>query len=522
MVTPMLIRKLTVSSLLLLLILALVRCGFPESFQGISWNSEFKIPLLNRFYHIFELEEESANFFIEENEFYIIYEDSVESTSASSEIKLNPGSSEITQVAGAEEGTLITVSVDESGIDTEDIDLIYGILEEGTISIEIIDPRPELEELNITFLSILDEVGEPLQVDIADFGISSYHYDIAHYSIGSQDGGEIIDELEFYVETTSQEFFYDLVYLRIFFENPLYFHYFEGYLVEKKVNLNEHVLDNDINNPVNISNAFQFEEGILEMTFINELGFDGQFVGTFTGFNYKDNKTYSLDITREDDVFLNRAIEAGVPETTTVLIDKPEVIDLINIFPEKMRLENAYMMLGNRDETPGFAYAADKSSGNFKITTPAFFRVSNETIIPDEVFSLQITENNRDYIDEYTESLSLFLTMENTLPLGLSVDLYFSESPDTLNIYNPEASSGIQTIKFADNYVSASFIGSEPTVTSNEFLLEREDIELFLNETVYYALKITFDESEGSIRILPEHYMQVIGQLNVNLNMEIE
>ena len=518
----MLVKKISVLSLLFLLLLALVRCGFPESFQGISWNSEFNIPLVNRFYHIFELEEESSNFFIEGDDIYIIYEDEVESEAASSEIKLNPGSSEITQVAGSEEGTLITVSVDESGIDTEDIDLIYGTIEEGIISIEIIEPRPELEALNITFLSITDDEGEPLQVDIEDFNTSHYHYDITGYSIGEKESGEIIDELEFYVETASQEFYYDLVYLRIFFEEPLYFQYFEGYLIDKKVHLSEHVLNNDINNPINISNAFQFEEGTLEMTFINELGFDARFIGTFTGINEKDDKTYSLEITREDEVILNRASNTGVPETTTVIIDRPEVLDLINIFPEKMRLENAYMIIGNLDQTPGFAFAADKSSGSFKITAPAFFRVNNQTIIPDEVFSLQITENNREYLDTYTETIALYLTMENSLPLGLSVDIYFSESPDTLDIYYPEISPAIQTIKFADNYVSASFTGSEPTVTSNEFFLDREDIELFLKETVYYALKITFDESTDSIRILPEHYMHIIGRLEVNLNIEIE
>ncbi len=515
------IKKTFIAILLLITTLFLIKCAIPEDFTGLSWNSNFNIPLINKTYNIFDLEDDS-HFVVEDDDIYLIYYDELESDVAASEIKINPKTTAEVPVSAIDTGTLIPLYIDESGIDLEDIDLISGILEQGIFQIELIDPRPELEELLITFLDFYDQEGLPFQITIDDFTTPIHCYDLSGYSVGDPDGDEVMDYLMFYVQTESQVFFPDMVYIRIFFDEPIYFEFFRGHLSNKKIRLDDKILDNDLNFPINISNAMEFEEASLEMTFNNEFGFDTQFVGTLTGFNDKDHKTYSLLITQHDQVIFNIAEEPGLPITTTVTISKPEVTELINIFPELLQIEDSHLVLQNLDQTPGFAQAADKNTGSFSITAASTFTVFNETITPDEIFSIEITESNREYLEKYPEMIYLSVTLENTIPVGMNIDLYFSEVSDSLYIFDPTTYSEFQTLKFPDNYVAAALIESQPVTNDVRFTMEREDIDLFLNETVYFAMKITFDESDGAVTVLPHHYLMVIARMDINLNIEID
>ncbi|MBW6515893.1 MAG: hypothetical protein K0B81_04655 [Candidatus Cloacimonetes bacterium] len=498
-----------------------MHCALPKEFTGLSWNVDFNVPLMNRMFHVYELEDES-HFIMDGEEMFLVYCDDLESDIAASEISINPKTTDITPISSFETGNIIPLYIDETGIELEDIELIHGVLEEGIFKIEIIDPRPEIEEMEIICYDILDQEGQPFQVRITDFTTSVYSFDLSGFSIGDVENDQVLDYLEFFVQTTSEEFFYDLLYLRIFFDEPLYFSYFRGYLENKRIRLNDTILANDINFPINISNAFQFDEGTLELTFSNELGFDTQFIGTITGVNEKDQKIYALYITEEDLVVFYRAVGIDTPTTTTVSITKPEVTDLINIFPEEMLIEESYFILGNSDQMPGFALASDKNSGSFTLKTPSIFSVSNETVVPDSIYTLEITETNRDYIEKYTEMVYLNITLENTIPVGLSIDIYFSEVSDTLFIFNPDIYPEIHSIKFAENYVSGAVNDSEPTKNEIDFLLERQEIELFLNETIYYAFKITFDESIGTVTVLPDNYLRLISKLGINLNVDLD
>jgi len=514
-------RKIAFYLSLILVASILLHCAFPREFTGLSWNVDLNVPLVNRLFNVFDLEDDS-HVIIEGEEIFLIYYDNLESDDVASEISIKPKTTDITPISSFDTGTIIPLYIDETGFDLEDIDLIYGLLEEGIFKIELIDPRPEIVEMDIICYDIYDLEGQPFQVTITDFTTSIYSFDFAGYSIGNIEGDEVLDYLEFFVQTTSEEFFYDLLYLRIFFDEPIYFYYFRGFLENKKIRLNDMIIDNEINFPINISNAFQFEEGSLELTFDNELGFDAQFVGTLTGINDKDDKIYSLFITEDDQVIFDRAEDIDIPTTTKVIITRPEVTDLINIFPEEMIIEDSHFILGNNDQTPGFALATDKNRGSFTLRTPSIFSISNETVIPDTVYTIDITETNREYIEKYPEMIYLSVTLENTFPIGSSIDLYFSEVSDTLYIFNPDIYEIVHTIIFSDNYVSGAISYEEPIITEAHFLMERSEIELFLNETVYCAIKITFDESDGAVTVLPHHYLKVIGKMAITLNAEID
>ena len=507
--------------LLPVVVMLQTHCTLPDKFQGVSWNALFNIPLINRFYNIFDLEEDD-HFVVVGDEIYLIYFDELESDAAASEIKMDPKTTELTPISAFDSGTIVPLYIDETGMDLEDIDLISGVLAEGIIRIELVHPRPELEELEIMFYDFSDPDGEPLQVTITDFNTPIYSYDVAGYTVGQIDNEEVLDYLEFFVQTTSQGFFYDLVYLRIFFDEPIYFDFFRGFLENKKIRLNDRILDNDIDFPYNISNALQFEEGSLDLTFTNELGFDAQFVGTLLGINEKDDKSFFLEINESDEVIFRRATAPGMPVTTTVTLIKPEVTAFINIFPEILRIENSKLLLGNIDQTSGFAFASDRNRGSFTLQAPSVFTVSNETVVPDSVYSIEITPRNREYLEKYPEMISLDVTLENTIPVGLSIDIYFSEAADTLFIFNPETYNDVHTIKFAGNYVSAALEEGIPMKNEVHFLLEHPEIALFLNETVYFAVKITFDESDDYVTVLPHHYLQIISKIAVDMNLDLD
>jgi hypothetical protein len=503
-------------TLLLLLIILLSKCGFPETYSGVSWNTLLNIPLLNKIYPVIDLED-GSNIIIEDDQIYLVYREELESDEVAAELKISAKSSELVMISSIETGSFISIPIDE----IDEIDLIYGIIEEGFIKVEVIEPRPELDELNITFLNIFDLEGNPFNTVIEDFENSIHSFDISGYSVGEVGAEEVINELDFFIQTSSQQQFDDLAYIRLFYDDSIYFQYFRGYLNEKEIELHDEVINNDVNMPSNLSNALQLEEAVLELTFTNELGFDAKFIGTLTGINDKDNNESTLQLTEDDNVVFLGAEDIDTPKTTTVVIDKPELADFINVFPEQIIIENSSFILGNIDLTPGFAKATDKNRGVFSLTISSVFSLSNETVVPDTVLTIEISKKNREYIEEYLEEVSLTMILENTLPVGAMVDLYFSESADTLHIFNPGDNPEIQTILFSGNKVSSTISDNEPMIMEIELSMEREDLELFLREKIYFALKINFDESNGSVTILPDHYLKVLGRINVNINVDL-
>jgi hypothetical protein len=507
--------------LCLLLVSVLIGgCDYPQNYKGISWNVDLNIPLMNRTYPLIDLED-GTHIIVEGDQMSLVYKDDLNSEDVASQIRIDNKTSPTFPIIPEDIGLTVIVPIDETGITDEDIDVTYGLISSGFLKIEITEPIQELEQLNIVFDDIFTPEGKPFETIITDFSTEVTSYDLTGFYIGHETNEDVINELVFTVETSYQQTQEILGNIRIYFDDPIYFDYFRGYLKNREILIPDTDLAVGINYPYNLSNALQFSEIELQMTMDNELGFDTQFFGKLTGYNSKDDNSFTLEITREDRVFFARAEEIGQPVTSSVIIDKDQLVNLVNIFPEIIYLEDSKLIVGNEDNTIGFAHAVNTNNGNYSIITPALFSVFNETIVPDTVHTIEIDQDNREYIEKYPESVKLYLQLENSLPIGASVDIYFSDSPDTLHLFQPEPDSGIQTIVFSDNDVSAAVSDDQPHIDTIEIAMDREQIDLFLNEEVYFALKITLHDSDGAVSIKAYQYIKIVGRIELDLNIDL-
>ena len=502
------------------ILLFLVSCAVPENFQGIAWNVELNIPLMNRSYPLYDLED-GTHFIIDDGEMFLVFTDEFDSDNIAAELKLGSKTTGYVSILPVEGVMEIELNIDETGTSDEDIDLTYGLIESGVIKIEITDTVPELTSLQITFTSFLDPLGEPFEVVISEFSNDISSFDIRGYSIGDESNDSVIDELIFSIEPHFSPIEKPLGTVRIFFDEPIYFAQFRGHLINKKVPIPYQSFDFGIDYPSNLSNAIRLEEATFSITMVNEFGFDSKFIGKIIGINKKDNKSYTFEIFPEDNVFFHRAQHHGQPTTTTVVLDPDKSVELINIFPDKIYLKDSKIIVGNNDGSIGFANSFDDNIGSYHFITPASFSILNQTIVPDTVHTITINEDNREYIEKYPESVGLSLMIENSLPIGAIVDMYFSTSPDTLFLFNPDINPDIHTVTFIDNNVSAAVSQTDSNIDHIEISMTRDQLELFLNDEVHFALKITFEDSNGTVHVRPEQGLKIIGRLTVDLNIDI-
>ncbi len=498
----------------------MVSCEAPQDFQGIKWDVDISLPLINRSYPIYDLEDEE-NFVVEDTLLTLFIEEEVESGFAGESIFLQSKTSITQDLYPVAEKLDISLPIDESGLADEDIDLTYALISQGTINVELTEVIEELNELEIIFTDIITPDNKQLTMLINEFDQTVFSEDISNCFIGDEQGTVIIDSLNFKVKSSHKETFEVLGKIRIYFDEPLYFDHFRGYLKNKKVSIDDQIIKSNINYPHNISNAIELDKVILELLFTNEMGFDAYLTGTMRAINTRDNKEYILDLTREDNILFNRAESLDRPSETKVVIDHPKLTGLINIFPETLIIEDAQLIMGNKDDSPGFATFTQRSFGKIKLSSQSVFRINNSTIVPDTVHSVEISEENRQYIKEYPQEVVMSFMMQNKLPLGALVGVYFSDSPDTLDIFGYTQQNSVNNLAFTDNYVGSRVSHQEPGIYNVDFHLDRKDIELFLNEEIYFALKITFDHTETTVAVRPDDYIKIIGSLNIRLRIDI-
>lgn len=508
------------ATILLLFVLVLIGCEAPQEFQGLKWDVDISVPLMNRYYPIYDLED-GENFVVEDTLLTLFLGEDMESEGAGESLVIQPKTSRVQDLYPAVEEITVSLPIDETGITDEDIEVTYALIAKGWINIELKDVSEDLNELEIVFADIMTPNNEPLTTVINEFDETVFTENIAGCFIGDETNETVIDSLNFHVYADSEETFDVLGSIRIYIDRPLEFDHFQGYLKNKEVGIEDERIGSGINYPHNISNALELEKAVLEVSFINEMGFDGYLTGTLRAKNIKDNQEKTVILTKADNILFRRAEAFDRPSESVIEINKPEITQLLNVYPDSLIIENAKLIIGNDDGSPGFATSLQKSYGKIKLYTKSVFSINNSTIVPDTVYAVEISEKNREYIEEYPQEVLMSFIMENTLPVGAAVDIYFSSSPDTVDIFGHSDDEDIHNLAFTGSYVGSRVSSQEPGVYDVEFHLDRQDLELFLKEEIFFAIKITFDETDGPVAVRPDHYIRIIGNLNVKLRLDI-
>ncbi len=491
------------------------------------FDTTFKLPLIDKNYYIYELED-STEFIIEHYEngdsiFYI--QDGNINSSGVDSLMFIKSHQELYNWIPLYSNTQNngSLGLDESDFSDERITVSYGKVKSWALHFEVRDPDPQLTSIFIVFHSVFDPDGNPLQVEITDFSDTTFVSLDAneaadkYYTIGAEDSDVLLDSLQFSVtpqidiQNTEK-----VCEMRVSYENSICFTELKGNVFNRNLPIESDIEDFELNYPENADSTFVISEARMFFTITNELGFKVGFCGKLTGFN-DQGESRAICIDQEDNLIFDEAISPEEPVTSTqVLSDSLDY--LLNIFPSRIELTGAYFVVGQTEYETGFISTGQKASGNYKGKVPFLFAINEGLIRNDSTFVTELSDEVRGQIRDYAHSAKIKLKVVNTMPAAAHAYLHFStiNNPDTLYHYPDSVYSKWNLLIPREEENTYT-----PPNTTEEFVfdLSEEDIHFFTQKKYYLGIELLMESTDGeTIYIAPEDFLGIDGDLDIVLH----
>jgi len=195
------------------------------------------------------------------------------------------------------------------------------------------------------------------------------------------------------------------------------------------------------------------------------------------------------------------------------------VAEFINSRPERI-LVHGNFKLGS-SLTSVSVNGKDTINGTLIFSAPLIFALSAQAQKMD-VDTLEIDKDARKTIRENLLSGNLDAKVENALPLGASVTLFFSKTRADSMIYDLyDLKIGPLTVR------SAPTSGNPGTVTGAftsdlDVALTKDQLRLFEDSIVYMGIYLTFSGTGNKmVRIRPSDYIGVKASLTAQINTTV-
>ena len=130
---------------------------------------------------------------------------------------------------------------------------------------------------------------------------------------------------------------------------------------------------------------------------------------------------------------------------------------------------------------------------DYLINAPLIFTLHAHDIVINEEQEFTIPEENRERIQQNALSAALNMQIQNTLPIGASAKLFFSNTPN-IDIYNPN------TYNFMKQVTIHSF-NQDPGFQNVKLELIKEELNVFTAEQVFMRLSFSFEETGSPVTI---------------------
>jgi hypothetical protein len=219
-----------------------------------------------------------------------------------------------------------------------------------------------------------------------------------------------------------------------------------------------------------------------------------------------------LDINDRIVADFNRIIEfpATKDTDTTVIVDDPELLALLNVFPAKIRSWNAMELLD------GTITYEDSLGASYAFSTPLIFEMAESRYEHSPAETIDISDDDQEFILDHLNRASLYMTIENHFPLGMEAQLYFS--PDSANLYEyPQVT--LPVVDISNGNVDENGRVIEAGTSLDTLDITREQIEKILsNKPSYAGFVLNFPGSGGKeIVVSPEDYINVHAFLEIDV-----
>jgi len=244
-------------------------------------------------------------------------------------------------------------------------------------------------------------------------------------------------------------------------------------------------------------------DAVLDLRIENSVGFPG----------YLD-----LNLNGEDGqyLFINGAIQPGTPQdpVTTDLIEN-NLQTFLNPVPEQVSL-SGQATCGD-GITPGSVTENDFICGEFILSSPFEFTLDS-TRIEIDPDSNSLDEDLRDGLNDKVNRAKIYLNLENHLPLGTSIELFFGRNLGSL-YSSPELLIGPALIQPGEIDSSGQVLNS--VTTEHIIELTNQDLDVFTNSPFYSAGRITLRGTDGQrIKLLSTDYIKINSRLELEVKYE--
>ncbi len=497
--------------LLVLLSLFLFSCGITD-FEMPSWDVELlSIPLMNEEFPAYDLE--GQNVIIENDSLFAVVEDDLEEATPELSKTILDSTPDVTVLSD----TPVDIVFEIQSVNTNtSFRIVDGEFESGQMDIHYTGDVNNFTTLYINFNQLIDQTGQALNLALqpSDFNNNLYIIDLAGLSITDQniDGEFWLIDIDVNAES-NQTVGSNLGQVRLVLDDDIYFKSFTGFIDD--VQTLDSQTDVDIEYPANVENAVVLDVISIHFDVYNKIGFEFELTGDLVA--YRDGLEIDRIILAELEgvEFVIQASSSQGQETiTSIDINNNERVNqMLRLMPDNIAFLNPTYRVSNiNDEEPGFVSNQHTIRSEYNIRIPFKATFNDDYIIyPDKLYDIEISSDNQDMIDERVNEASLNLTVTNSFPIGGILDVYLASQPLEADAESLE----LAELKFTDYDISVTNEDQLYDIT-----LSQEDLDIFLNDTIYMRTKVRFHNSNEVVTILPNDNLIVKGKLNLSVRID--
>ncbi len=206
-------------------------------------------------------------------------------------------------------------------------------------------------------------------------------------------------------------------------------------------------------------------------------------------------------------------MSGAIPPNATTIISRSDsmVADFLYPMPDTLDITGTAVMAGGGQL--GTITNGDFITGDLTVFAPLEVIVYPSTVEPD----ISIEEIDQDDISSITDhvlSAKFIYEIENHLPLGASVNIFFG--PDSTTLFaTPELVLDSLKVVAAPFGIDGLATGTE-TTGSKEIYLDSHDIQILKHPVLYVGQQILLEGSGGQIiKFSPNDYLRVTGRIEL-------
>ena len=243
-----------------------------------------------------------------------------------------------------------------------------------------------------------------------------------------------------------------------------------------------------------ICQAISISDATLMLSIRNEAMVGGEFEVEVTGENGAAVETVVL--TGE----IVPADLSGAPSEVDYEYDSQEVRDFISMVPDRIRIEGDALVWGQ-----GRVYSTDALHGDLTITVPLVFEVEADTV-EFEARDFDIPDDVRDEIEDAAQEVVFHGRLVTDFDLSGAFNVYLGA--DSAGTYDAPL------LTLTEPGGLARF-GGQASENEFEIRLDREDLEVFLRESLWVGLEVMLDATDRAVTARPGNYFRLEGYLRL-------